>query len=1155
MSLRRLSRPLGLVLSGLLATAALALVPASAQARIAAPSGLAPKGASSSSTPTFTWGRVSGAVQYDLQLLSNDNVVLSASTANNKWVSTSNLQDGSYTWQVRADTTSGSSSWASADLSISSSAAPTPISPVGGATLTQPDSPPLFKWSPVASAVGYDIQVTSTGSFTAGPSLYSDSTNATSYIVTSPQATGTWYWRVRANRGNGFYTGWSDPATYVVGQLADPVTGSDMSSTPVQDVTIDWNPVAGATQYQLQVGKDPDFNNIIDTRLVMGTRYQPGNTYNNSQYYWRVRAIDAAGNYMPWTSATPNVLQRNWPQAPQLEWPPNQLAPAVKDPMYFQWKPVPHASSYQLDISADPNFSPGQYFTCSTTGTTYLIGSPPGNANSCGGLSQGQTFYWRVRAIDDPTGVLGIYSSINKFVYDTGRVAQTSPVDGATVDVPTLSWSPTRETNQYEVVVKDKNGSVVASVDTYSTSWTPSAKLDPSGGPYTWTVVSIDASGVKSPLYSGMSFNTSGNDPTYGGEDPLTQMTGTGTSGDFPSLSWVPVSGADYYMVTIGVHGSNHFDLPGSSYITAGHFQYPAATDTLTRYLTPGQYDWYVTAYTSTGGVLASSNNLATFTIADLPAASGQRVTLGGLASQDGVGCTNTLSAPQPANQICTGVPTTPILSWDSTPGAAGYMVYLANDQSLTNLVTPAAVTTNTMWRPPGELADNTAQGSYFWFVRPCKSVSPLICNPDPTSLQSSATNAFRKQSAPVALQTPGNGSTVTAAPTNAPLFTWTDYLNTNQQAANAYDGVANDASYQAARTYRVQISQKSDFTTLLDDRQIDQPFYSPSDLTLPQGTIYWRVQATDGSGNHLTWSNTYSFSNNLPAVDLSANGPASPVGGVNVSGSTPFQWASMNGASSYTLEVYRNDSGTHSPGNLVFSQTTREPTYVWNRFLPPSGNYTWRVMWTDAGGQQRPWSVDGHFTVNSSALTLTSPPTGTRQTFNDLYFTWNQVPLAASYYLDVRDSSNRGVINTNTTATAYAPSTIGDGSFTWRVTALDPNGGNMATSAWRTFTVDATRPVVTKVTPAPYGKPTSHLTVTFSEKVIGVTASTFVLHPYGKKSKLGAKVKLSSSGRVATLTPKAKLKKGRAYTGTVTGTIHDAAGNHLVTYSWSFSV
>ena len=132
-------------------------------------------------------------------------------------------------------------------------------------------------------------------------------------------------------------------------------------------------------------------------------------------------------------------------------------------------------------------------------------------------------------------------------------------------------------------------------------------------------------------------------------------------------------------------------------------------------------------------------------------------------------------------------------------------------------------------------------------------------------------------------------------------------------------------------------------------------------------------------------------------------------------------------------------------------------------------------------------------------------------------------------------------------------PLEIGDGS-TWRVIALDPNGGAIATSAGRTFKVDATAPIVTKVTPAPYGKPTSHLTVTFSERVTGVTARPSA-PPVGKKSKMAAKVKLSSSGRVATLTPKARLKKGKSYTGTVTPTIHDAAGNHLVTYSWSFSV
>ncbi len=1153
MSLRRLPRPLGLALTGLLATAALALVPASAQARIAAPSGLAPNGPTSSNTPTFTWNRVSGATQYDLVISAGGNAIVQTTTANNRWVPISNLPDGVISWQVRADSPSANSSWVSASATISSAAAPNPVSPVGGTVLTQPDNPPLFTWSAVAGAVGYEVQVDNTGSWTS-PVTYLPS--GTSYFVSAPQTPGTWFWRVRANRGNGLYTSWSSTATYDVAQLDDPQPGADMTGASMQDVSIDWQSVPGAMDYQLQVGKDPDFNNIVDDQIVMGTRFQPNFTYNNDQYYWRVRAIDAAGNRMPWTSAAPFGFQRNWPQAPQLEWPLNQLVPAVGDPLYFQWKPVPHASSYQLDISPDANFSPGQYFTCTTTGTTYLIGSPPNQPNSCGSLSQGQTFYWRVRAIDAPVGVQGIYSSIGKFVYDTGRVTQTSPADGATVDVPTFSWNPVRESNQYEVTVKNKNSQVVAQVDTYSTTWTPENKLDPAMGPYTWTVVSLDASGGRSPLYSGHSFNLTGNDPTSG-QAPLTQLTGTSSSTDFPDLTWEPLSGAAYYMVTLGVHGSGFEDLPTTSHINGAHYGYPAATDTLTHYLSPGSYDWYVTAYDDQGTPLLSSSSLATFTVGDLPAASGQQVALDGTASQHGAGCTNSLSAAQPAQQICTGVPATPTLSWNSIPGAAGYMVYLANDRDITNLVTDVAVTTNTMWRPPSELADNTAQGSYFWYVRPCKSISPLLCNPDPASLQSAATNAFRKQSPPVALQTPANGGTVTGAPANAPLFTWTDYLTTNKQAANAYDGIAEDPSYGAARTYRIQISQAFNFSTLLDDRELDQPFYSPSDRTLPQGTIYWRVQAVDGSGNHLTWSNPFSFTNNQPAVSLAASGAVpSPVGGATVAGSTPFRWAPMNGAYSYTIEVYKNDDVAHGPGNLVIAATTQEPTYVWQNYLPPSDTpYRWRVRWTDAGGQPRPWSADGRFSVNASAITLTAPSTGTLQKNNNLYFTWHPVPFASSYRLDIRDANNNSVYNLVTPATANAPSLIGDGVYTWRVTALDPNGGAIATSAARTFKIDATAPIVTKVTPTPYGKPTSHLTVTFSERVAGVTGSTFQLHPYGKKSKLAGKVKLSSNGRVATLTPKARLKKGKSYTGTVTSTIHDAAGNHLVTYSWSFSV
>ena len=779
---------------------------------------------------------------------------------------------------------------------------------------------------------------------------------------------------------------------------------------------------------------------------------------------------------------------------------------------------------------------------------------------NCGALGQGQTTYWRVKALDYYPGsnqpVEGIYSDIHHFVYSAGQITQTSPADGDTVDVPTLDWDPIAGTQTYHVVIRDKDDNLVASLDTSSTSWTPESTLDPSGNPYTWTVQSTPFNGNVSPLYPGITFNMSGNAPTAGTPlVPITGVAGDPATEEFPSLTWGAQPGATKYRVRIGVLGSGFYDA-NASHINISTYAYPAATDTGSHYLSPGSYFWYVDAYDATNHLIGSTSpaDYGQFVIKDLPAATGQKVALDGLASvSNSAGCTNALSAPLPANQLCTGVPATPFLSWDPESHAAGYAIYLANDRELTNrVVNPYALTTNTVWSPPSDLPDNTAQGSYYWFVRPCKSMNPLQCNPDPISTNAAATNAFRKLSPAIQLGSPANGASVTTEPT----FSWTDYFDTNQNVS--YTG-GDDPSYQTALAYHVQIASSSTFTgnTVVADTTVDQPFYTPSTLTLPQGTLYWRVQAVDPAGNNVNWSPVRSLSNDQPAISLAASGTVpSPVGGVTVAGSTPFRWAPMNGASSYTIEVYRNDDATHSPANQVIAANTHQSAYVWQNYLPPSSTaYRWRVRWYDADGQPRPFSSDGRFFVTASSVNLTAPANGTLQQNNNLYFTWDPVPLAANYRLDIRDVNNNSVYNLVTPATANAPSLINDGVYTWRVTALDPSNGAIATSAWRTFTIDATAPIVTKVTPTPYGKPTSHLTVTFSEKVAGVTASSFQLHPYGKKTKLAATVKLSSNGRVATLTPKAKLKKGKSYTGTVTKVVHDAAGNHLVAYSWSFSL
>ena len=110
--------------------------------------------------------------------------------------------------------------------------------------------------------------------------------------------------------------------------------------------------------------------------------------------------------------------------------------------------------------------------------------------------NQGQLTYWRVRAIDDPLGVEGIFSDANaampdkqayKVVYSSGVVNRLSPANGdLNVAVPTFRWSPSQDAQRYEVDVYDKNpyigGSENSPLRTRASS-ANAARVPRSGGP------------------------------------------------------------------------------------------------------------------------------------------------------------------------------------------------------------------------------------------------------------------------------------------------------------------------------------------------------------------------------------------------------------------------------------------------------------------------------------------------------------------------------------------------------------------------------------------------------------------------------------------------------------------------------------------------
>ncbi|GCD91784.1 hypothetical protein [Nocardioides sp. LS1] len=1046
---------------GLLLTGLGALPEASASA-VGTAGSMSPTGHSSTHTPTFSWAPVKGASSYEIQVDDSptfDSNLVTVSTTNHRFVPTTNLPDGTLHWRVRAFSAAGKhGSWHSVTFSVDDIAAPRPTSPADGSKLSQPSQPALLAWTPVAGATGYDVEVDADGDWIDTTSYMSA---GPSFQIPQPQPAQVWSWRVRAELGGGLVSLWSEGSTYEIMPLADVQMDPSMTDGgTMEDVALKWLPVPGAAQYELQVALDRDFTQPVETRVVKSTRYSPTTTYDNDQYFWRVRAIDSAGTKMEWP-ASPFLFQRDWPEQPQLVYPGDAVSPPVGDDFYFQWTPVIHATRYQLDVGTDPNFSPRTFATCFTATTTYtptLSDCMPG---------QGVVTYWRVKPVDSPRspGVQGIFSEIHRFVYESSAVRALSPADGAAVAVPTLRWEPATDAEQYYVEVRSKADAVVASTTTASTSWTPEGAngLDPTKGPFSWTVQAVDDGGSKSPKHQGWTFTLAGTPATSGAGalTPLLSPDGE-SSVRFPDLTWEPMAGAKYYKIQIGIGGSGFWDPTNASHINAASFPYPAATDTGDRYLNPGTYDWRVQAFSSSNASLGYGS-VGHFVIADLDVTAGQQIALDGEALDSGNSCRNALADVVSEADICTGVPATPVLDWSPVPGAGLYMVYVANDRELTNIIYNGVVTKNSRWTPASgmakeALADNQAGQSYYWYVRPCKTTSR--CAPDPVSTHAAATNAFRKISPSPVLRSPGADSVNHCADTTTLdgascaddiAFSWDDYYDTNQ--TKYYSG-GSAPSPQTAQKYRIEIANSSTFNSpnLVDAKEVDQATYTPFDRTLPEGDLWWRVQAIDAEGNHLAWSDIAKITKDSGKVQLNY-----PIDGASAPGTTPFSWKPKSGSASYRIEVYKNDDATFSPSNRILYADTPLSSYVWSRYLPASPKaYRWRVRWHDSGGHDGAWSTTGRFFVKSRPVALTAPASGAKVAPRDVLFTWQAVTSASRYLLVVRNqASGSTALQMGTVARAFAPTgALAKGTYQWRVVAYDPNGGVLGQTAWRKVSV-----------------------------------------------------------------------------------------------------
>ncbi len=142
-------------------------------------------------------------------------------------------------------------------------------------------------------------------------------------------------------------------------------------------------------------------------------------------------------------------------------------------------------------------------------------------------------------------------------------------------------------------------------------------------------------------------------------------------------------------------------------------------------------------------------------------------------------------------------------------------------------------------------------------------------------------------------------------------------------------------APVQSAVLYRFQLSTDSNFTTIVQDKLVGTLTNLVGGLQLGFEKYYWRVQANNG-GNIGSFSEVRSFTTGIDVPILISP----PDSAVNVSTDPTFEWTTVNGAVSYTLQI----STFGSFINFVVNQSGITSTSYSVNGLEENKKYYWRV-------------------------------------------------------------------------------------------------------------------------------------------------------------------------------------------------------------------
>jgi len=389
---------------------------------------------------------------------------------------------------------------------------------------------------------------------------------------------GKFYWRVRGLGEGGLVGPWSAAWAFTVDTINPPVpnlyqpiaNGVTYDTTPALSVTA----VTGAKYYRFQVAETETFDDILFDSTVTTTSVSSSALAYKSGYYWRARAIDAAGNESGWSAA------RFLTVTPQKT--PLPAAYTTDTTPTFSWYAVSGATAYELQVNRvdevqDPYIKQLGIVYSNTPVTALPVGK----------------YEWVIRAkvgdnwVESPVRSLTITPPLLKAPVLVSPAAGAATNDGT----PTLQWSPVVDAAAYEIWIDNGTGftsrEYEAIVDGADTLHELLSSL-PDDGKYYWKMRTINYLDVAGPwsAYRALVYDTlaPAAPKLY---TPANNATVKGT----PSFTWLAVTGGKYYQFQVTT--SDDPDFAASVHTSADTL---AGTSYKPPLLDPGVYLWRVKA-------------------------------------------------------------------------------------------------------------------------------------------------------------------------------------------------------------------------------------------------------------------------------------------------------------------------------------------------------------------------------------------------------------------------------------------------------------------------------------------------------------------------------------------------------------------------------